>query len=273
MNTSSNKLVGRLIREGTPDIKIAMEDLLAGKSITAMLEEEVVFDQLEESNEAVWSLLLASGYLKVDEISVDEDEGEVYQLSLTNFEVKKEFRRMIQRWFKNASVRYNDFIKALLADDVDYMNQYMNQIALQTFGSFDVGRKPSEKAQPERFPTGKAITKSVEEPHSSACFYHGFVLGLMADLADQYRITSNRESGFGRYDVLMEPLDRQRKAVVIEFKVFNPAKERDLNETVGNALRQIEDKKYDTELTARGIAKENIRHYGFAFEGKRVLIG
>ena len=254
MNTSSNKLVGKLIREGSADIKIAMEDLLEGKEITAMLDEEVVFDQLEESNEAIWSLLLASGYLKVDKVFVSEDEGEVYQLSLTNFEVKREFRKMILRWFKNASVRYNDFIKSLLADDVDYMNQYMNQIALQAFGSFDVGKKPSGKADPERF-------------------YHGFVLGLVVDLADQYRITSNRESGFGRYDVVMEPFDRQRKAVVMEFKVFNPAKEEDLNETVRNALQQIEDKKYDTELTARGFAKENIRHYGFAFEGKRVLIG
>lgn len=254
MNTSSNKLVGRLIREGTPDIKIAMEDLLAGKEITTMLDEEIVFDQLDESNEAIWSLLLASGYLKVDSIAENEDEEELYQLSLTNFEVKREFRKMIRKWFKNTSVRYNDFIKALLADDIDYMNQYMNQISLQTFSSFDTGRKPSEDAEPERF-------------------YHGFVLGLMVDLAGQYRITSNRESGLGRYDVVMEPLDRQGQAVVMEFKVFNPIKEKDLHETVENALQQIEDKKYDTELMARGVAKENIRHYGFAFEGKTILIG
>ncbi|NBJ01242.1 hypothetical protein D3Z62_14085 [Lachnospiraceae bacterium] len=254
MNTSSNKLVGRLIREGTPDIKIAMEDLLAGKEITTMLDEEIVFDQLDESNEAIWSLLLASGYLKVDSIAENEDEEELYQLSLTNFEVKREFRKMIRKWFKNTSVRYNDFIKALLADDIDYMNQYMNQISLQTFSSFDTGRKPSEDAEPERF-------------------YHGFVLGLMVDLAGQYRITSNRESGLGRYDVVMEPLDRQGQAVVMEFKVFNPIKEKDLHETVENALQQIEDKKYDTELMARAVAKENIRHYGFAFEGKTILIG
>lgn len=253
MNTSSNKLVGRLIREGSPDIKIAMEDLLAGKKITAALDEEIVFDQLDESNEAIWSLLLASRYLKVDDISADGDDDAIYQLSLTNLEVKKEFRKMIQKWFKNTSARYNDFIKSLLADDVDYMNQYMNQIALQTFSSFDAGKKPSDDTEPERF-------------------YHGFILGLMVDLSDQYKITSNRESGLGRYDVVMEPLSEHKKAVVMEFKVLNPAKEKDLNETVKNALNQIEDKKYDTELTARGILKENIRHYGFAFEGKKVLI-
>lgn len=244
---------GRLIREGSPDIKIAMEDLLAGREIVSALDEEIVFDQLDESNEAVWSLLLASGYLKVDDISIDEDDDALYRLSLTNLEVKKEFRKMIQKWFKNTSARYNDFIKALLMDDVDYMNQYMNQIALQTFSSFDAGKKPSDEAEPERF-------------------YHGFILGMIVDLADQYRITSNRESGLGRYDVMMEPLKERKKAVVMEFKVFNPAKEKDLNETVKNALQQIQDKRYDTELIARGILKEDIRHYGFAFKGKTVLI-
>lgn len=254
-NTSSNQLVGRLLQEGTPDIKIAIEDLLTGKQITAVLDEEIVFEQLEESDEAIWSLLLASGYLKVDDVPEDEDEDDtLYHLSLTNLEVKKEFRKMIQKWFKGTTVRYNDFIKAMLSDDVDYMNQYMNQVALQIFSSFDSGKRPSHQTEPERF-------------------YHGFVLGLIVDLADQYRITSNRESGLGRYDVVMEPLGENLNAIVLEFKVFNPAKEKDLQETVNNALLQIDNKKYDTELNARGIPKEKIRHYGFAFEGKKVLIG
>ena len=228
---------------------------LADRSITVVLDEEIVFDQLDEDDDAIWSLLLASGYLKVDEVRQECEEDEIrYLLSLTNLEVKKEFRRMIRRWFKNTSTRYNDFVKALLADDVDYMNQYMNQVALKTFSSFDAGRKPSEETEPERF-------------------YHGFVLGLMTDLADQYRITSNRESGLGRYDVIMEPLDSRHNAVVMEFKVFHPAKEKELAETVKNALQQIRDKEYDTELTARGIPGERIRHYGFAFKGKQVLIG
>ena len=163
------------------------------------------------------------------------------------------FRRMIQGWFGNVSVRYNDFIKALLSDDLDYMNQYMNQVAMQTFSFFDTGKKAEEQEEPERF-------------------YHGFVLGLMVELADKYRITSNRESGFGRYDIVLEPLKKNELAYVIEFKVHKPKREKDLQETADNALRQIVEKSYDAELLERGIKKEQIRHLGFAFSGKTVLI-
>lgn len=254
-NTSSNSLAGKLIRESTPDIKIAFEDLLAGKQIVTTLDEEIIFSQLDDNETAIWSLLLASGYLKVDAVLNDEEEEEaLYHLSLTNLEVKKEFRKMIRNWFMKGTTRYNDFIKALLAGDVDYMNQYMNQVALRTFSFFDAGKQASEQSEPERF-------------------YHGFVLGLIVDLADQYRIISNRESGLGRYDVVMEPLKEGLQAIVIEFKVFNPRREKDLQETVQNALKQIDEKGYDEDLIAGGIPEERICHYGFAFEGKTVLIG
>ena len=252
VNTSSNSLIGKLIQKGTSDIKIAMEDLLEGKTIETAVDEEIIFEQLENNCEAVWSLLLACGYLKVNKAS-ENGAGGNYVLSLTNFEVKNMFRRMIQGWFGNASVRYNDFIKALLSDDIDYMNQYMNQVALQTFSFFDTGKKPADQEEPERF-------------------YHGFVLGLMVELADKYRITSNRESGLGRYDIVLEPLKKNEMAYVIEFKVHKPKREKDLQETAENALRQIEEKNYDAELLARGIQKEQIRHLGFAFSGKTVLI-
>lgn len=251
-NTSSNSLIGKLIREGAADIKIAMEDLLEGKGMEAQIDEEISFSNLDESCDAIWSLLLACGYLRVD--AAPQEDGETYRLSLTNHEVRKMFGRLIQEWFSNPSVHYNDFIKAMLADDVDYMNEYMNRIAERTFSSFDVGRRPSEQSEPERF-------------------YHGFTLGLMVELADDYRITSNRESGLGRYDVMLEPLKAGQPAYVLEFKVFRPKQERNLEETVQNALNQIEAKQYDAELLARGISREQIRHYGVAFEGKQVLIG
>ena len=240
-NTSSNHLVGKLIQRGTSEVKISVEDLLAGKPIWTELSEEVVFEELEESDQALWSLLLASGYLRVEEVLEQEDDEEAedrYALALTNVEVKKEFRRLIQKWFKNSSSRYNDFIKALLAEDIDYMNEYMNQVVLQSFSSFDTGKKPSDREDPERF-------------------YHGFVLGLIVDLAGKYQITSNRESGFGRYDVMMEPVQKGDKAFILEFKVFHPARERDLVETVQNALKQIEEKQYDMELIKRGVTRRS----------------
>lgn len=253
-NSSSNSLVSKLIRESSPDIKTAMEHLLAGEHLRTEIDEQMVFQALDDNEEAIWSLLLASGYLKVEKSPEDAlDENQQYELSLTNLEVEKMFRKMIQSWFKNPSARYNDFIKAMLLHDVDYMNVFMNQMAQVMFSSFDTGKHPSGKTEPERF-------------------YHGFVLGLMVDLADRYHITSNRESGFGRYDVMLEPKKKEDPAFVLEFKVHNPAKESSLEETADNALKQIDTKQYDRMLVEKGITVERISHLGLAFEGKKVLI-
>ena len=148
---------------------------------------------------------------------------------------------------------YNDFIKALLIGNKKEMNAYINRIALQTFSYFDTGKRPSG-AEPERF-------------------YHGFVLGLLVELNRKYTVTSNRESGFGRYDVMLEPKNPVEPAFILEFKVYDGEEERNLQDTVQAALNQIEEKQYEASLIAKGIPAENIRKYGFAFEGKRVLIG
>ena len=236
-DTSGNVLVSNLIRRSPAKIKSEMEDLLQGRTISTDLDEQVIFEQLGRKRGAIWSLLLASGYLKVDRYEMDNRTGKrQYYLKITNHETMLMFEKMIEDWFSEEDSAYGNFKDALIAGNLDYMNQFMNQVALQTFSSFDTGNKPSEEQEPERF-------------------YHGFVLGLIVDLAEKYRITSNRESGFGRYDVVMEPLKENLDAIVMEFKVQNMKKEKSLEQTVENALRQIDEKEYDTELLARGIKK------------------
>ena len=215
----------------------------------------LTFNQLDNKESAIWSLLLASGYLRVKRYEFLTEEGrEEYDLVLTNKEVRLMFERMIRDWFSDFTPAYNDFVKALLLGDLEAMNDYMNEVVLDTFSSFDAGRRGSEKTQPERF-------------------YHGFVLGLLVDLRGRYQVTSNRESGFGRYDVMLEPENETDDAIILEFKIFRPAKENTLEDTVKAAHVQIEEKKYAAILEAKGIAPERIRSYGFAFEGKKVLIG
>lgn len=253
-NTSSNSLVGKLLREGNKNVKQNFEELMQGGSLRMELDEQIIYNQLSERKDAVWSLLLASGYLKVAGMEyIERTGGWECSLMLTNREVKIMFEHMIRGWFGSYEDEYNDFIKAFLLGDLDAMNDYMNEVALATFSYFDTGKEPS-KEEPERF-------------------YHGFVLGLMVDLNDRYVLTSNRESGFGRYDVMLEPRNPEDDAMILEFKVFQARKENDLQDTVESALHQIDDMRYEAALVEKGIPEDKIRKYGFAFRGKEVLIG
>lgn len=257
-NTSSNSLAGKLVREGSREIKVSFEKLLNGESLLTEIEEQIVYDQLDSDERAIWSLLLAGGYLKVKSYRVKtSDYGEwrpEYELELTNFEVRVMFRSIVRGWFGRSASDYNEFIKAFLADDLEAMNAYMNRVALATFSYFDTGKSPERQDGPERF-------------------YHGFVLGLMVELTDRYAVTSNRESGFGRYDVLLKPRGRDDDAMILEFKARSAGRETDLADTVREALAQIEEKEYARSLMEEGIPAQHIRKYGFAFEGKKVLIG
>ena len=256
-NTSSNSLVGKLLREGNRGIKEKFETLLRGERIQSEIDEQIVFNRLDGSEKAVWSLLLASGYLKVlsrqSYQEIPDGAEPLYELAITNREVSLMFRGMVRDWFSRSEQEYNGFIQALLLCDTDAMNDYMNDVALNLFSYFDTGKRPGR-----------------ENPE---IFYHAFVLGLMVDMQRDYVVTSNRESGFGRYDVMLEPREKGKNAYILEFKVFNARREQSLEDTVRAAHVQIEEKQYAAQLIARGIPKEHIRSYGFAFEGKKVLIG
>lgn len=264
-NTSGNGLINSLIQKGNSVTKQMVEELLQEKSIRVQIDEQIVFNQLTDNTNAVWSLLLATGYLKVLKTEMimrnnernNENEGDVwYTLMLTNLEVKRMFRKMVKGWFaSDTELYYNEFIKALLNDNIKKMNTFMNKVALNTFSSFDSGNKPSEQIEPERF-------------------YHGFVLGMVVNLSGIYKITSNRESGYGRYDVMLKPLDKNEKAFIFEFKVLDSDEnEITLEDTLANAHIQIVEKQYEAELISEGFKPEQIRKYGFAFQGKKCLIG
>lgn len=258
-NTGSNALAGILIQKGDRKMKMAVEDLIEGRSIWVMLDEQIVFQELDHNQDAVWSLLLASGYLKITDSGTDMEESGAAEglteceLMLTNFESLCVFRKMIHGWFARCRSSYNDFITALLNNDLESMNEYLNSVALDISSSFDSGCQPSGKLQPEKF-------------------YHGLVLGIMLDLRNRYVITSNRESGFGRYDLLLEPRSPKDDGIIFEFKVLNAKREKSLEDTAHAAIRQMLNKKYAALLKEKGVPEGKIRMYGFAFQGKEVLI-
>lgn len=262
-NTSGNGLVNTLIQGGNHMVKSAMEDLLAGRSLVVPLDEQIIFNQLDEDANAIWSLLLATGYLRVLKTEPNDRDLEItsgvyewYRLAIANLEVKRMFQQMIKNWFQGSvEPYYNEFINALLSDNVRKMNTFMNKVALNTFSTFDTGTKPSKQAEPERF-------------------YHGFVLGMVVNLSDTYKVRSNRESGFGRYDVMLEPYDKTKKAFIFEFKVLDPDEDEvTLEDTIASAHRQMNEKRYEAELITQGFNPQQIRKYGFAFQGKECLIG
>ena len=256
-NTSSNWLVGKLLRTGKPEIKKLFEDLMKGEVIRVPVDEQIIFNQLDTNPAAIWSLLLASGYLKVVHTTTFKEGNDylteqIYTLELTNYEVYLMFSTLIQLWFAQTG-GLSDFTKAMLQGDPETMEEYMDDIMLTTMSSFD-GRMTTSEKVPESF-------------------YHGFVLGLLVEQKGRYEIRSNRESGYGRYDVMMIPRETGLPAVILEFKLFSSKRgEKSLEDTATNALKQIEEKKYDTELLARGIPADRILKYGLAFKGKECLI-
>ena len=251
VNTSSNKLVGDIIRRYPVESKYEIERLMAGEKVHKRINEGITFQYLEGDENSLWSLLLAVGYIKAENI-VRSVEGIECDVSVTNREVMAMFKTEILGMFHNGWSAYGRFAEALLAHKMELMNEYLQTITYTSISYFDVADGPKERT-PENF-------------------YHGLVSGLIVSLRDRYRIVSNRESGRGRYDIAMYPLQENTDAFIMEFKVQDRKKETDLEQTAMNALQQIVDKNYEADLLAAGVPAERIYKLGFAFAGKDVLV-
>lgn len=250
-NTSGNNLISHELRVAGSKIKHQMEALLNGGTIKTRLDEQIIYTQLETRPDAIWSLFLATGYLKI--VKRESDSGrKVYTLALTNYEVRLMFEDLIGQWFSNAEEPFSGFIKALISGNEERVCANLQEVLISSVSFYDTGKTVSENRKPESF-------------------YHGLVLGMIVQEKD-YHITSNRESGDGRYDVLMMPGKETLPAIIIEFKTFDPKEEKTLDDTADRALTQIKEKNYDAEVISSGISRDRILHYGMGFSGKKVAV-
>ena len=249
--TSSNKLIGDIICRHPYDKKYEIEELIEGKKVHKVINENITFQYLDGDESSLWSLLLAVGYIKAENVVKDNERTEC-DVSVTNKEVMAMFRTQIVAMFSNGNIAYENFMRALTKHRTDDMIGVMEDIAEYSMSYFDTAKNKGK--------------------HAPENFYHGLVLGLIVSMRKEYRIVSNRESGRGRYDIVMYPRQTERDAFILEFKVRNEKLENNLEETADNALKQIEDRAYEKDLLAAGIPAEHIYKVGFAFSGKDVLV-
>jgi hypothetical protein len=247
VNTSSNDLVNFLLAKASEDVKKDLEVLINGESITKTIDENIVMGDIEKSSNNLWSFLLFTGYLKAKE-AYRKEEFIFYNLSIPNREVRSLYKSIIENWFLDtiAKNNYDIMIKSLITGDIKIFGKLLKQFVLKSISYFDVGGYEGEKV------------------------YHAFVLGMLISLNDTHEVLSNRESGYGRYDVMIIPKDISKLGIVIEFKKLDPDDEETLEETAEVALKQIKDKKYSTTLKDKGV--KSIKEIGIVFKGKELYI-
>ena len=241
VNTSSNDLIKMTIKNSVT-VKEKMERLLKDEEIEVPINLETVIDGIEENEDNIWGLMLGTGYLKVVEV-VDLAEG-IYKVKLPNYEIKLLFQDIVRNWFKD-KVQGNDLrsiLKDLVELNLDEFQKKFRVLVREMFSYMDVGENTAEN------------------------FYHAFVLGMLVGLKDTYYVNSNRESGFGRYDIMLEPHDKTKNSFIIEFKVADDFEEETIEQVIANAKKQIEEKEYESNLQERGF--NNITKMVFAFKGK-----
>ena len=243
VNTSSNDLIKMTLEKSTT-LKEQMERLLKDEAIEATIDLETIIVGIENKEENIWGLMLQTGYLKVEEtVSLEERR---YKVKLPNNEIKDLIRGIIREWFSN-KVLGND-LRSILQDLVSLnlkeFEKKFRVLVEEMFSYMDVGKNTAEN------------------------FYHAFVLGMLVGLKDTYYVNSNRESGFGRYDIMLEPKDKNGNSFIMEFKVMENMEEKTIEDTIENAKKQIEEKRYEENLKERGFT--NITKMVYAFNGKEV---
>jgi hypothetical protein len=247
INTSNNDIVKALIREGDQSVKEDIEKLISGKTITKEICEDIVYDEIKKNSHTLWNFLFFSGYLTFKNKRLIKQT--LYaDFTIPNREVLSFYESTISAWFKGqpGEKKYSQMLESLIDGDVETFKNSFSSFVLTSFSYFDVsGKKPEN-------------------------FYHAFVLGMLVTLTDRYEVKSNRESGYGRYDVMLIPHDRSKLGVIIEFKTVDDYKKETLEQAASNALKQIEEKMYTQEMHARGIA--SVLSVAIAFSGKNISI-
>ena len=234
----------KIILKNSVTVKEKIERLLKDEEIEVNVNQETVINGIEQNEDNIWGLLLGTGYLKVTE-PIDVTES-IYKVKIPNNEIRFLFQSIVKDWFKDKVIGndLNSILKDLVTLNLEEFEKKFKVLVMQMFSYMDVGENTAEN------------------------FYHAFVLGMLVALKDSYYVNSNRESGLGRYDIMLEPKDKNGNSFIMEFKVFKEEKEKTIEETIKNAKKQIEEKKYETNLRERGF--ENITKMVFAFQGKTV---
>ena len=243
VNTSSNDLI-KLILKKSFTVKDKIEKLLRGETIEVKIDLETIIVGIENNEDNIWGLMIGTGYLKV--VEVVDLANKIYKVALPNYEIKLLFEQIIDNWFRN-KVMGNDLqsiLKDLVTLNLEEYEEKFKILVREMFSYMDVGENTAEN------------------------FYHAFVLGMLVGLKDTYYVNSNRESGMGRYDIMLEPKDKNGNSFIMEFKVYKEDKEKDIEETIKSAKKQIEEKQYEQNLKERGFT--NITKMVYAFKGKEV---
>ncbi len=247
LSTSANALVHNLIRDSDKSVKKDIEDALNYLPVYSTIDEEISFDFLKNSREHILSFLVQTGYLKA-RFQALEGSDKIYRVEIPNTELSKIYYAVIETWFNESigSKELDEMLNALIAKDINTFERILSKFVLETLSYFNVGRK----------------TKEVER------VFQAFLLGMLINLKDRYEVYSEKESGYGRFDVSVIPKDKSKQAIIMELKSIDTFNNETKDQTLDSALQQIEDRRYEAALRQQGCT--NIMKVAVTFDGKRV---